>query len=67
MQSDALRLDYTITYFQLNSFLVDNFFDSEYFCRMSRLDSINDVKPAPLMVTHLHDLECKLKSLELIK
>jgi hypothetical protein len=27
-QSDALRLDFTMTYYQLNQFLIDNFHDS---------------------------------------
>jgi hypothetical protein len=36
-QSDALRLDFTMTYYQLNQFLIDNFNDSEYFTRVSYL------------------------------
>jgi hypothetical protein len=36
-QSDALRLDFTMTYYQLNQFLIDNFNDSEYFTRFSYL------------------------------
>lgn len=38
---DALRLDFTMTYYQQNCFLIDNFNDSEYICRMSRLELIN--------------------------
>ena len=37
MQSDALRIDFTMTYYQLNQFLIDNFNDSEYFTRVSHL------------------------------
>jgi len=61
--SNALRLDFTMTYYQLNTFLVDNFNDSEYFCRMSRLDVINDYKPATLQVVNLRDLEGKMRGL----
>lgn len=37
MQADALRLDFTMTYYQLNQFLIDNFNDSEYFTRVSHI------------------------------
>lgn len=37
LQSEAMRLDFTITYYQLNGFLVDNFNDSEYITRVSKL------------------------------
>ena len=67
LQAEALRLDFTITYFQLNGFLIDNFHDSEYFARMSYLETINECKPAALMVSNLTDLGSKLKSLDLIR
>ena len=65
--SNALRLDFTMTYYQMNTFLVDHFFDSDYFCRMSRLDLINEYKPATLQVVNLRDLESKARGLEMIK
>jgi hypothetical protein len=41
VQSEAVRLDFTMSYYQLNGYLVDNFHDSDYFGRVSRLESIN--------------------------
>jgi hypothetical protein len=37
MQVEAQRLDFTMSYFQLNGFLLDNFHDPEYFSRASKL------------------------------
>jgi hypothetical protein len=36
-QSEALRLDFTMTYYQLNCLLLDNFHDLEHFTNTSRL------------------------------
>lgn len=66
-QDDALRLDFTLTYYQLNSLLVDNFYDPEYFARMSKLDTTLECKPVSLEYAHLPLIENKLKSLQLVK
>lgn len=52
-----------MTYYQLNSILLDNFYDSEYISRMSCLETINEFRPVALQVANLKDLEIKLKSL----
>ena len=52
-----------MTYFQLNGLLLDHFYDSEYFCRMSRLETINEYKPVVLLVGNLQDIEHKLRAL----
>ena len=51
-----MRLDFTITYYQMNCFLLDNFNDSEYFGRVSRLETINEYQPAAMLVGNLKDL-----------
>lgn len=63
----AVRLDFTMTYHQLNCFLLDQFNDPEYFGRVSRLETINEYQPATLLVGNLKDLQFKMKSLEIIK
>ncbi len=67
MGSEAMRLDFTITYFQLNSILIDNFQDAEYFTRMSKLETTSECRPAPLHFGNLKDLEYKLQALEMLK
>jgi hypothetical protein len=44
----ALRLDFAMTYYQLNCLLIDNFHDPDYFARNSMIDMIIEHKPAPL-------------------
>ena len=43
-----MRLDFTITFYQLNSMLIDNFTDLDYFTRESKVEYIIEHKPAPL-------------------
>ena len=63
----TLRLDFTMSFYQLNGFLVDYFHDLEYFSRMSRLETIMECVPASLQYGNFKDFECKMKALELIK
>jgi hypothetical protein len=51
-----MRLDYTMTYYQLNCFMVDNFHDPDYFARNSKIDIIIDNKPSPLTLTAMSEL-----------
>lgn len=44
----ALRLDFTMTLYQLNCLLIDNFHDPDYFARNSKIDVIIDNKPSTL-------------------
>lgn len=44
----AVRLDFIITFYQLNCLLVDNFYDPDYFARNSKIDVIIENKPAML-------------------
>lgn len=44
----ALRLDFTMTFYQLNCIQTDSFYDPDYFARNSKLDIIIDNKPIVL-------------------
>ncbi len=44
----ALRLDWTMTFYQLNCLLIDNFSDPDYFARNSKIDVIIDTKGVSL-------------------
>jgi hypothetical protein len=44
----ALRLDFTMTFYQLNCLLIDNFHDPDYFARNSKIDTIIEYQPATL-------------------
>ena len=59
----AHRLDFTITFYQFNCLLIDNFHDPDYFARNSKIDVIIDNKPSPLTPSVLPEIEHKLKLL----
>jgi hypothetical protein len=44
----ALRLDFTMTFYQLNCLLIDYFHDPDYFARNSKTDTIIDYQPVVL-------------------
>lgn len=52
----ALRLDFTMSYYQLNCLLVDAFQDPDYFARNSKVELIIEHKPAPLTPSNHQDL-----------
>lgn len=49
----AGRLDFAMSYYQLNCLLTDNFHDPDYFARNSKIDSIIEHRPLPLTPTNL--------------
>lgn len=59
-------LDFVVTYYQLNSLLVEDFYRVEYFEKMSKLDIILEYQPTDLDGRHLEDMENKLRQLVLI-
>jgi hypothetical protein len=59
----ALRLDYIMTYYQLNCLLVDYFDDPDYFARNSKVEVIIDNKPTILSPSVMPEMEHKLKLL----
>lgn len=65
-QKAALRLDFTMTFYQLNCLLIDSFYDPDYFARNSKIDVIIDNKPASLDFEVRPELEQKLRLLEII-
>lgn len=52
-QKVALRLDFTITYYQLNCLCVDNWSDIDYFARTSKVEIVTEYKPSSLQKIHL--------------
>lgn len=62
-----LRLDYTITYYQLNCLLAEEFADAEYFGRMAKLETIVDNRPIGLGIAQIGDLGRKINALEICK
>ena len=56
----AIKVDFLVTYYQLNCLLVDRFTDSDYFARNSKLEAILDVKPVKLLKENLVEIENKL-------
>lgn len=63
----ALRLDFTMSFYQLNCLLVDSFHDPDYFARNSKIDTIIEYKPAPLPSSCLDELKQKLHHLDILK
>jgi hypothetical protein len=59
----ALRLDFTVTYYQLNCLCVDNWSDIDYFARTSKVEVLTEHKPSTLHKTHLRDIEAKIREL----
>ncbi len=59
----ALRLDFTMTFYQFNCLLIDNFHDPDYFARNSKIDVIIDNKPTTLTAAVMPEIEHKLKLL----
>lgn len=52
----AMRLDFTMTFYQLNCLMVDNFHDPDYFARNSKMDIIIDNKPSTLTLSSMSEL-----------
>jgi hypothetical protein len=65
-RSELVLLDLFVTYYQLNSFLVDDFRGLEYFEKKSKLEVIIDCQPAELDLSHLKEVESRLTQLLLI-
>lgn len=65
LQRKALRLDFTLTYYQLNCLSLDNWSDIDYFARTSKVEFLTEHKPSSLQKQHLREIETKIRELEL--
>jgi len=56
-----------MTYYQLNCLLIENFNNSEFFTKQSKLEHITEYKPVPLGLSSMKDVENKLRLLEIVR
>lgn len=61
----ALRVDYSLTYYQLNNLCASNFHDLIEFYEASKIDQIVRYQPASMQKKHVKDIQRKYVQLGL--